>query len=119
MSIPERLGPGPRALAGAAQLDGNVFGRLFHSPLSRAARTAEIIWGSRSGPVSVLPSLREVDLYSFQVPPTARAQRAAPLCCTPVPASPGAVLGERLLLRRSQATFGVSEHALPALRKLT
>lgn len=61
-------------IVSAVQLDGNEFGQLFHSPLSRAARTAEIIWGSRSGPVSVLPSLREVDLYSFQV-------RSPPHCC--------------------------------------
>ena len=40
---------------------------LVHSPLARAKETAEIIWGDRKGPAHVLPSLREIDLYSFQV----------------------------------------------------
>ena len=40
---------------------------LIHSPLARAAQTAEIVWGDRTGPIQVLPSLREIDLYSFQV----------------------------------------------------
>lgn len=48
------------------QLQDDIFGRLFHSPLIRAARTAEIVWSSRAGPISVLPCLREIDLYSFQ-----------------------------------------------------
>lgn len=39
---------------------------MFCSPLTRAAETAEVVWGSRTGPVTVLPSLREIDLYSFQ-----------------------------------------------------
>ena len=52
--------------SGGVQLETDRFGRLFHSPLVRAARTAEIVWGSRAGPIAVLPSLREVDLYSFQ-----------------------------------------------------
>ena len=43
------------------------FDMLFHSPLKRADQTAQIIWGSRQGSATVLPSLREVDLYSFQV----------------------------------------------------
>lgn len=47
-------------------LDDN-FDMLVHSPLARAKETAEIIWGNRKGKVHVLPSLREVDLYSFQV----------------------------------------------------
>lgn len=42
------------------------FDLLVHSPLARAAQTAEIIWGNRKGPTNVLPSLREIDLYSFQ-----------------------------------------------------
>jgi len=74
-----------------------VFGRLFHSPLSRAARTAEIIWGSRSGPVSVLPSLREVDLYSFQVPPIPHLLNLRLCATSPLLASQGAVLWECLL----------------------
>ncbi|CAL5219736.1 g1633 [Coccomyxa viridis] len=47
-------------------LKDDKFDMLFHSPLKRADQTAQIIWGSRQGDVSVLPSLREVDLYSFQ-----------------------------------------------------
>ena len=50
-----------------AQLKDDRFDMLFHSPLTRADQTAQIIWGSREGAVTVLPSLREVDLYSFQV----------------------------------------------------
>ncbi len=52
------------------QLKDDRFDMLFHSPLKRADQTAQIIWGSRQGDVSVLPSLREVDLYSFQVRPS-------------------------------------------------
>uniref|UniRef100_A0A061QWF0 Putative phosphoglycerate mutase n=1 Tax=Tetraselmis sp. GSL018 TaxID=582737 RepID=A0A061QWF0_9CHLO len=47
-------------------LENDNFDVLFHSPLERASRTAEIVWGDREGPVVVLPSLREIDLYSFQ-----------------------------------------------------
>lgn len=47
-------------------LSGETYDALFHSPLNRAAHTAAVVWGDRQGPVSVLPSLREVDLYSFQ-----------------------------------------------------
>ena len=54
------------------QLKDDRFDMLFHSPLKRADQTAQIIWGSRQGEVSVLPSLREVDLYSFQVRPSYR-----------------------------------------------
>lgn len=50
-----------------AQLKDDNFDVLFHSPLQRADQTAQIIWGSRKGPVAILPSLREIDLYSFQV----------------------------------------------------
>jgi len=51
------------------QLENDSFDTLFHSPLKRAATTANIIWGDREGDVVVMPSLREIDLYSFQVPP--------------------------------------------------
>ena len=49
------------------QLRGIDFDALMHSPLSRAAETAQIVWGSRDGPVTVEPVLREIDLYTFQV----------------------------------------------------
>ncbi len=49
------------------QLKDDKFDALFHSPLKRADQTAQIVWGSRKGPVTVMPSLREIDLYSFQV----------------------------------------------------
>jgi len=54
-----------------AELAGDVlknweFDILFASPLKRAAKTAQVVWGPRQGPSVVLPSLREVDLYSFQ-----------------------------------------------------
>jgi len=41
---------------------------LHHSPLKRAAETAQIVWGDgRDGsPVHVHASLREIDLYTFQ-----------------------------------------------------
>jgi broad specificity phosphatase PhoE len=39
---------------------------MFYSPLKRAAQTSEIVWGGRSAPAVKLPSLREIDLYSFQ-----------------------------------------------------
>lgn len=47
-------------------LVGDNFDKLYHSPLRRAAQTAELVWGDRAGPVSVMPLLREVDLYAFQ-----------------------------------------------------
>lgn len=43
-----------------------TFDVMFASPLKRAAKTSHIVWGPRQGTVIVLPSLREVDLYSFQ-----------------------------------------------------
>jgi hypothetical protein len=49
------------------QLRGVSFDALFHSPLDRAQHTAKLIWAGRSASVAVLPSLREVDLYAFQV----------------------------------------------------
>lgn len=48
------------------QLEEEVFDKLFHSPLKRASETASIVWGGTVGPTAVLPSLREIDLYSFQ-----------------------------------------------------
>eukprot|EP00891_Asterochloris_glomerata_P007803 jgi/Astpho2/7803/Aster-06094 len=47
-------------------LEKEKFDMLIHSPLQRAKETAEIVWNAREGPVKVLPSLREIDLYSFQ-----------------------------------------------------
>jgi len=49
-----------------SQLAAVGFSKLYRSPLKRASRTAEIVWGERTGPVEDLPSLREVDLYSLQ-----------------------------------------------------
>lgn len=48
------------------QLNNERFDKLFTSPLARASETADIIWQDTVGPRAVLPSLREVDLYSFQ-----------------------------------------------------
>lgn len=47
-------------------LRGVHFGALFKSPLQRASRTADIIWGDRDGSVTSLHGLREIDLYSFE-----------------------------------------------------
>lgn len=47
-------------------LKNERYDKLFFSPLSRAAKTAEIVWGGRLGPTQALASLREIDLYSFQ-----------------------------------------------------
>lgn len=55
------------------QLEKEKFDMLIHSPLQRAKETAEIVWNAREGPVKVLPSLREIDLYSFQVPAMAHS----------------------------------------------
>ena len=60
------------------QLADDRFDMLVHSPLARAVQTAEIVWGKRKGPVHILPSLREIDLYSFQV--TALACTLATAC---------------------------------------
>lgn len=51
----------------SVQLLEDNFDLLVHSPLARAAQTAEIVWGDRKGKIDVLPCLREIDLYSFQV----------------------------------------------------
>lgn len=48
------------------QLHSWQFDSLFVSPLQRATQTADMIWGDRPGPMTTLPSLREIDLYSFQ-----------------------------------------------------
>ena len=53
--------------APSLQLLEDNFDLLVHSPLARAAQTAEIVWGDRKGKIDVLPCLREIDLYSFQV----------------------------------------------------
>lgn len=55
------------SIAAWMQLIDDKFDMLIHSPLARAAQTAEIVWADRTGPIHVLPSLREIDLYSFQV----------------------------------------------------
>lgn len=39
---------------------------VYSSPLRRASQTASIIWSDRAPGMNFLPSLREVDLYSFQ-----------------------------------------------------
>ena len=49
------------------QLKNDNFDTMFFSPLKRAAKTGKIIWGSRPGETVEMPSLREIDLYSFQV----------------------------------------------------
>jgi broad specificity phosphatase PhoE len=49
------------------QLKDDVFDKLFISPLTRATQTAEIIAGDRDLDTTMLPALREIDLYSFQV----------------------------------------------------
>lgn len=42
------------------------FDVCFYSPLARAKRTAEIIWGDRTNPMIPIYDLREIDLYGFQ-----------------------------------------------------
>jgi broad specificity phosphatase PhoE len=74
------------------QMENEKFDVLFHSPLKRATETAKIIWGSRSGPVVVLPSLREVDLYSFQVCITLACQQRNTAVVTSSRLSPGMYL---------------------------
>ncbi|KAI5084478.1 hypothetical protein GOP47_0000647 [Adiantum capillus-veneris] len=44
----------------------DVFDVCFHSPLARAKRTAEIIWGHRTNSMIPIDDLREIDLYGFQ-----------------------------------------------------
>ena len=47
-------------------LTGESFDVGFRSPLKRASRTAEVIWGARDPALVDLWVLREIDLYSFQ-----------------------------------------------------
>jgi probable phosphoglycerate mutase len=49
------------------QLKDDNFDVLFVSPLTRAKQTADIVAAGRDLPTTMLPSLREIDLYSFQV----------------------------------------------------
>ena len=51
----------------AVQLRPERFDVLYYSPLARASQTATIVWGDRQGRIKELPSLREIDLYDFQV----------------------------------------------------
>ncbi|MCO5574060.1 hypothetical protein L7F22_027837 [Adiantum nelumboides] len=44
----------------------DIFDVCFYSPLARAKRTAEIIWGHRTNPMIPIHDLREIDLYGFQ-----------------------------------------------------
>lgn len=81
------------------QLKDDRFDMLFHSPLKRADQTAQIIWDSRQGDVSVLPSLREVDLYSFQVESSRAHLGTAPHTVL----SPGRIIKYRTVRRILQA----------------
>ena len=47
-------------------LEGESFDVGFRSPLKRASRTAEVIWGAREPPLVDSWVLREIDLYSLQ-----------------------------------------------------
>ncbi|KAL3701602.1 hypothetical protein R1sor_019624 [Riccia sorocarpa] len=49
-------------------LQSDSFDVCIHSPLSRAKRTAEVIWGAARNPNSLISidDLREIDLYAFQ-----------------------------------------------------
>ncbi|GAB2274652.1 hypothetical protein Dimus_009422 [Dionaea muscipula] len=55
-----------QALTSRQMLIHDSFDVCFASPLSRARRTAEIIWGSRGKAIIMERDLREIDLYSFQ-----------------------------------------------------
>ena len=48
------------------QLEDETFDKMFYSPLKRAAQTAKLVWGDSTAPCAEIPSLREIDLYSFQ-----------------------------------------------------
>jgi broad specificity phosphatase PhoE len=79
-------------VSAAPQLKDDVqkFDTLYVSPLTRATQTADIITDGMGLRAVMLPSLREIDLYSFQVrlaaaaavvavgaaPPAAAAARA-------------------------------------------
>ena len=49
-----------------SQLRDEAFDRMHRSPLARSSLTGEIVWDNRTQPIVDNPSLREVDLYSFQ-----------------------------------------------------
>jgi hypothetical protein len=49
------------------QIKDETFDSLFVSPLTRARQTADIVARGTGLEAKVLPSLREIDLYSFQV----------------------------------------------------
>ena len=55
-----------QAREAAGLLSGVDFDALFRSPLQRASVTADVVWGTRTGPVRDLWALREIDLYCFQ-----------------------------------------------------
>ena len=55
-----------QAREAAGLLAGVAYDALFRSPLQRASRTADVVWGERPGPVTDLWALREIDLYCFQ-----------------------------------------------------
>lgn len=82
------------------QLKDDKFDMLFHSPLKRADQTAQIIWGNRQGAVTVLPSLREVDLYSFQVAQSSPLNQDINSSYTFAAAMHQAILGRRPLRLR-------------------
>ena len=99
------------------QLASQHFDQLFVSPLTRCRQTADIIWAPRpasGGAVTVVPQLREVDLYSFQVghcglfetaPPAEAGQPASAL---PIPGLPA------LLWSLAPAVFFCGACATPA-----
>jgi broad specificity phosphatase PhoE len=62
--------------------DVQKFDTLYVSPLTRATQTADIITSGMDLRSVTLPSLREIDLYSFQVwrAAAAAAAAAAALC---------------------------------------
>ena len=47
-------------------LEGETFDVGFRSPLKRASRTAEVVWGARESPLVDSWVHREIDLYSMQ-----------------------------------------------------
>ncbi len=53
-------------VARASQLSDDSFDAFFCSPLRRAAQTGARVWGARPGSPTLLPALREIDLYSLQ-----------------------------------------------------
>ncbi|GAB2263126.1 hypothetical protein Droror1_Dr00004123 [Drosera rotundifolia] len=55
-----------QALTSRQMLIEESFDVCFASPLSRALRTTEIIWGNREREMILDYDLREIDLYSFQ-----------------------------------------------------